>query len=132
MKHGRRPWVRVLRAKHRAWREDNARHSDEERIAVECGLNAFARFRESLEWQAIGVVGRWFTAWFALWRRVGRPYTTLATLDFIYKRRYQDRQIEAAATKQPVAFFDMLRVTQPSQPAIATWPTRFSIGWDEP
>lgn len=132
MKYGRRrPWVRALRAKHRAWREYNARHSDEERIAIECGLDAFSRYRESLEWQVIGVVGHWFTAWIALWKRIGRPYTTLATIDFIHKRRYQDRQIVAAATGRPVTFFDMVS-TQPSQPAIAAWPTRFAIGWDEP
>lgn len=62
--------------------EDDLRRVSRKRIArtevefcIEAMSHAFSMFRASEEWQAIGVIGRWHSAWCEMWRRVGGSLT---------------------------------------------------------
>lgn len=46
----------------------------ETEFSIEIMSHAFSMFRASEEWQRIGKVGRWFSAWVQLWVLVGRSF----------------------------------------------------------
>lgn len=121
MKYGRRPWVRRLRARHKANRDDAARlHTDEHRVSIEIGLMSFSRYRAEPEWQWLG----WWGRWKSLWAGVARAYrwerSPISALDEIYKRRYSQsdpferavRRFSGLMAERPGfsgnAFFDLI------------------------